>query len=267
MVQPNYASTLSVNCVFLSVSISTAAASRWSSLCGSVRRTCLTSARGSTRNCVTAASATDWLDNGCLYWLTACLVTWYRQPVPACLKAFSSGSLYHKEPRPSVYQGALTACLPVWLSHCREVSHWDCFWLKSTIVCSCSQLFHNFYRELLTWPPTDPLRKRWTRNTHRSCCFPFLLASPVEFKQMAKQPPQNGCRWELWLNEHQGWDLIKLRPVWQRACWDELTEPAADPTWLREKLRLSQLWATSLDLCRNDIFQDLDWGFSLWPTR
>ena len=73
--------------VFLSVSVSTADVSRWSSLCSSVRRTCLASARDSTRSCVTVASTIELLNNSHLYSLTAYLVTWDGLYKPVLLTA------------------------------------------------------------------------------------------------------------------------------------------------------------------------------------
>lgn len=50
----------------LSCAVSTAVASPWSSRCSSARRICLTSARGSTRSCVSVASMIERLNDACL---------------------------------------------------------------------------------------------------------------------------------------------------------------------------------------------------------
>lgn len=77
----------------MSLSVSTAGVSRWSSLCSSVRRTCLASARGSTRSCVTVASTTERLDDSCLRLADRSPGSTRRSPSPS-----PSDGLFHRQP-------------------------------------------------------------------------------------------------------------------------------------------------------------------------
>lgn len=194
-------------CLSVCLCVSTAVVSRWSSHCSSVRRTCLASARESTRNCATVASTLE-------------------RPTDICPRLLPTGFFLVSSTPGQTHTGTDAHSLLhkqtqfdfLVFPECRSHSHSELLtqshetlspgYVDTLQLVSRSVSFFFFFflmqtwKELLTWPPTDLLPRMLDQNTS-VLILNSVIKHPENFNPSSSSLTEDADDGAVWTNRER----------------------------------------------------------------